>query len=299
MIKYYALIKVAELGSISKAAAALGYSQPGLSHILNSFESKLGVQLFIRNMSGITLTEAGEDVLEYCKKMLAYENKINEIAASRDKLTSGVIRIGAFASALVSFIPKAIKIFSVEFPNIEIHIEEYQAENMVDDLKTGRIDIAFIASKEDYSDDGKIPVGYSYDTLLSDRICLLLNKDHPLANCDKIRFDQLKNSDLLVPSSSWNKILQVNLVNEHFKSNFKHIVKSDLALFSLVSNNVGVALVSNLESSIGFDNVLLKDFQEDTSRNIVACVSDLNKSVLAIKEFILTCKKVISEEKYQ
>lgn len=298
MIKYYALIKVAELGSISKAAAALGYSQPGLSHILNSFEAKLGVKLFIRNMSGITLTEAGEDVLEYCKKMLAYENKINEIAASRDKLTSGTIRIGAFASALVSFIPKAIKYFSVEFPNIEIHIEEYQAENMVYDLQTGKIDIAFIASKEDYSDGNNIPVGYSYDTLLNDRICLLLNKNHPLANKEKIRFNQLKDCDLLVPSSAWNRILQVDLVNEHFKSNFKHIVKSDLALFSLVSNNVGVALVSNLEESIKFDNVLLKDFEEDTSRNIIACVSDFNKSVLAIKEFISTCKYVISEAGY-
>ena len=48
MIKYYAFAKVVELKSISKAAAALGYSQPGLSHILNSFEKELGFPLLIK-----------------------------------------------------------------------------------------------------------------------------------------------------------------------------------------------------------------------------------------------------------
>ena len=63
MIKYHALIKIAELGSISKAATALDYTQPGLSYILSSFEEELGFKLFIRKRSGIKLTEDGKKVL--------------------------------------------------------------------------------------------------------------------------------------------------------------------------------------------------------------------------------------------
>ncbi|MBQ0079484.1 MAG: LysR family transcriptional regulator [Eubacterium sp.] len=299
MIKYHALIKVAELGSISKAAAALGYSQPGISHILNSFEEELGLQLFIRSMSGITLTEAGEDVLEYAKQIIVFEGKINEIATSRDHLAAGVIRIGAFASALVSFIPKAIKAFSEIYPNIQFQIEEYQAENMVNDLKTGRLDIAFIASRKSYSNDKDVPVGYTYEYLLSDKLCLLVNKNHPLAKHDKVNYDMLKECDLMVPTTSWNKILKIDLEHEDFASNIKYIATSDLALFSLVSHDAGVALVSTLESPIKFDDVVLKEFEEDTTRNIVACISDVNKAAPAIREFVATCKGVIADGDFQ
>lgn len=298
MLKYRALIKVAELGSISKAAAALGYSQPGVSHAINVFEEELGLQLLVRNPSGITLTEAGEEVLSYCKELLGVESRIKEIAKSHDHLSEGTIRIGAFASALVSFIPVAIKEFSKSYPKIQFHIEEYQAENMVDDLKTGRLDIAFIASRKTYTDEKDVPAGYTYEYLLSDKMCLLVNKNHPLADCDKVTYNQLKQCDLMVPTISWNKTLRIDLEKEDFTSNIKYYAASDLALFSLVSNNAGVALVSTLEIPIKFEDVILKEFEEDTSRNIVACMSDVNKTSPAARKFVATCKQVIEERSF-
>ena len=297
MIKYHALIKIAELGSISKAATALDYTQPGLSYILSSFEEELGFKLFIRKRSGIKLTEDGKKVLKYCKEMLDAENKINDLIIAKDMMSAGVIKIGAFASALVSFIPKAVKEFSVRYPNIRIHIEEYQAENMNEDLKTGRIDIAFIASQNTPSDD-EISEGYTCEHLLHDRICLYMHKDHPLAQFDKIKTSQLKECNLMVPSTKWSQILKLNLNEKEFKHNIKHYIRSDISLFSMVSNNVGVALLSNLEEPVHFDNVIFRDLEEDTSRSIDAYISDFNKTSVAIKEFISICKEVIAENNY-
>lgn len=297
MIKYHALIKIAELGSISKAATALDYTQPGLSYILSSFEEELGFKLFIRKRSGIKLTEDGKKVLKYCKEMLDAENKINDLIIAKDMMSAGVIKIGAFASALVSFIPKAVKEFSIRHPNIRIHIEEYQAENMNEDLKTGRIDIAFIASQNTPSDD-EVSEGYTCEHLLHDRICLYMHKDHPLAQFDKIKTSQLKECNLMVPSTKWSQILKLNLNEKEFKQNIKHYIRSDISLFSMVSNNVGVALLSNLEEPVHFDNVIFKDLEEDTSRSIDAYISDFNKTSVAIKEFISICKEVIAENNY-
>ncbi len=297
MIKYYALIKTAELGSISKAAAALDYSQPGLSYILNSFEEELGFKLFVRKKSGIKLTEDGKKVLNYCREILDAENKINDLIVSKEMLSSGIIKIGAFASALVSFIPKAVKEFSIKYPNINIHIEEYQAENMVEDLKTGRIDIAFIASNI-HADDDILTEGYTCEHLLTDRICLFLHKDHPLAQYDVIKTSQLKECNLMVPSSKWSQILKIEFNEKEFKKNVKHYIRSDLSLFSMISNNVGVALLSNLEESVNYDNVVIRDLEADTSRSIDVYISDFNKTNVAIKEFISICKDVIAEEKY-
>ena len=297
MIKYHALIKTAELGSISKAAAALDYSQPGLSYILSSFEEELGFKLFVRKRSGIKLTEDGKKVLKYCREMLDAENKINDLINAKEMLSSGIIKIGAFASALVSFIPKAVKEFSNQYPNIRFHIEEYQAENMVEDLKTGRIDIAFIATKHTPAAE-EVTEGYTCEHLLSDRICLFMHKDHPLAEFDTIKTAQLKECDILAPSTKWAQILSLNFNEKDFKKNVKHFIRSDISLFSMVSNNVGVALLSNLEEPAHFDNVIFRDLEEDTSRSIDAYISDFNKTSPAIKEFIAICKDVIAENNY-
>lgn len=297
MTKYHALIKVAELGSISKAAAALDYTQPGLSYILNSFEEELGFKLFVRRKTGIKLTDDGKKVLKYCKEILSAENKINDLSIAKDMMASGIIKIGAFASALVSFIPKAVKEFSIRYPNINIHIEEYQAENMAEDLKAGRIDIAFIASRPSQSED-EISEGYTREHLLNDRICLFMHKDHPLAQYDRIKTSQLKQCNLMVPSSKWSHILRLNFNEKDFKQNVKHYIRSDISLFSMVSNNVGVALLSNLEEPAHFDNVIFRDLEEDTSRSIDAFISDFNKTSTAIKEFISICKDVIAENNY-
>lgn len=297
MIKYHALIKTAELGSISKAAAALDYSQPGLSYILSTFEEELGFKLFVRKKTGIKLTEDGKKVLKYCREMLDAENKINDLINAKEMLSSGIIKIGAFASALVSFIPKAVKEFSIKYPNIRFHIEEYQAENMVDDLKTGRIDIAFIAAKYTPSAE-EVTEGYTCEHLLNDRICLFMHKDHPLAEFDTIKTSQLKECEILAPSSKWAQILSLNFKEKDFKRNVKHYIRSDISLFSMVSNNVGVALLSNLEEPAHFDNVIFRDLEEDTSRSIDAYISDFNKTSPAIKEFIAICKDVIKENNY-
>ena len=297
MIKYHALIKTAELGSISKAAAALDYSQPGLSYILSSFEEELGFKLFVRKKSGIKLTDDGKKVLHYCREILDAQNKINDLSISNEMLSSGIIKIGAFASALVSFIPKAVKEFSIKYPNINIHIEEYQAENMNEDLKSGRIDIAIIASRSTPSAD-EVSEGYTCEHLLHDRICLYMHKDHPLAQYDIIKTSQLKECDILAPSTKWAQILSLNFNEKDFKKNVKHYIRSDISLFSMVSNNVGVALLSNLEEPVHFDNVIFRDLEDDTSRSIDAYISDFNKTSPAIKEFIAICKDVIAENNY-
>lgn len=299
MIKYLALVKIAELGSISKAAAAMGYSQPGLSHVLNSFEEELGFKLFVRSTNGITLTEGGKEILEYSREILSSERKINEVVRSRNELSSGTIKIGAFASALVSFLPKALKRFSEEFPNVDIQIEEYQGENMVEDIKMGYLDIAFVASNVDTINLDVIPQGYSYEHLLTDRMCLLLHKDHPLARKKKIEFSDLIDCELMVPSLAWADVLQIDLANENFKSYLKYIIRSDLAIFSMVSNNMGVALVSNLEDPMRFKNTVFKDFEEDTSRKIAAFTSDLNRSSRGIAKLIEFCKEEIENGDYR
>ena len=63
--KYQMFLKTVECGSFSKAAEAMNFTQSGISHAINSLENELGVQLFVRRRSGVTLTPAGQALARY------------------------------------------------------------------------------------------------------------------------------------------------------------------------------------------------------------------------------------------
>ena len=101
MIKYQAFIKVAELGSITKAAKALGYSQPGISHIIDAFEDEIGFPLLMRTRDALQPTEDGKKILSYCHQIVRTENEMKNTVQSVKGLSSGTIHIGSQNSMMV------------------------------------------------------------------------------------------------------------------------------------------------------------------------------------------------------
>ena len=70
MGKYLAVIKTAECGSLTRAAQAMGYTQPSLGYIINNIEDELQVKLFYRDQRGMTLTETGKVVMKLSRKSI-------------------------------------------------------------------------------------------------------------------------------------------------------------------------------------------------------------------------------------
>ena len=124
MIKYRALIQAIELGSITKAAKALGYSQPGVSHIIDSLEEKIGFPLLIKSNNRLQLTNTGKKLFPYFKKIVNAEDDMLSMAKSINGLMEGSIYIGAQNSMLVNLLPKIIAKFSEAYSSIELNIQE-------------------------------------------------------------------------------------------------------------------------------------------------------------------------------
>jgi DNA-binding transcriptional LysR family regulator len=72
------LVRVSEVGSITGAAPGLGYSQPGLSQRVSSTEQSLGLRLFRRSSTGVTLTEIGATILPYARVLLVVSDELAE-----------------------------------------------------------------------------------------------------------------------------------------------------------------------------------------------------------------------------
>ena len=76
-----AFLAVAEAGSVSAAAEQLGYSQPGLSHRIQTLERELGAVLFRRHGNGMTLTREGQLLLPYARMTMAMMRDVNQAIA--------------------------------------------------------------------------------------------------------------------------------------------------------------------------------------------------------------------------
>ena len=74
--KFGTLLTAAELGSFTRAAAALNFTQPAVSHQISQLEQQLGVTLFVRAKGKISLTPEGEIVVQYVRRMKALEQQL-------------------------------------------------------------------------------------------------------------------------------------------------------------------------------------------------------------------------------
>lgn len=98
MNRYLILQKIVELGSFSKAAEALGYTQSAASQMIASLEDELSIKLLNRSRRGVKLTIEGAELYPYIERTiyqyLATQEKVKEIRG----LDTGVIRMGTLAS---------------------------------------------------------------------------------------------------------------------------------------------------------------------------------------------------------
>ncbi len=118
--KYEILMETLRIGSISKAAELLNYTQSGLTYTLNAIESDLGVAILRRDHKGVSLTEEGEELEPYLQAVInsekALRNRIRELVIS----DSERIRIGAIQSIAKYCLPQVIMDFKEEYPNANI-----------------------------------------------------------------------------------------------------------------------------------------------------------------------------------
>ena len=96
--RYFALLKILEIGSFTKAADAMGYSQSAVSQMVQSLESELSLKLLYRSRNGIKLTPEGEALLPYIQRTVNHYNAMLEKTRELKGLNGGLIRIGTLSS---------------------------------------------------------------------------------------------------------------------------------------------------------------------------------------------------------
>jgi DNA-binding transcriptional LysR family regulator len=139
-LKY--VLTVAEEQSISKAAAVLFISQPSLSHIISNIEDELGVRIFNRTTTPISLTYAGEKFVATAKEILSMNDKLAKEFTDISGMRRGRISIGVPSLRGSFMLPHILPAFHQEYPGIELVLLEGNGQQLEYYLLNGKVDVA-------------------------------------------------------------------------------------------------------------------------------------------------------------
>ena len=169
-LRYFA--KVAELGNVTRAAAACFVSQPSLSQQLTKLERELGQPLFDRLGRGVRLTEAGRLFRRYCVQILSLaEDARTRVADDPD---SGRVVLAAIPTVAPYYLPGVLTRFAKAAPRVRIEILEDTTANIVRQLAEGEVEMAIVALP--------VPAEHVHtQPLFTEELVAVLPAHHPLA----------------------------------------------------------------------------------------------------------------------
>lgn len=137
-------IHVADLGSFSKASAFLSVAQPALSRQIRNLETELGTELLYRDGRGVTLTEAGGQLLDHAKSILDHtERARSEIIALKDTPT-GNATLGLPPTVCQVLVAPLLRRFKESYPNVSLRVVEGFSGHVKEWLASGRIDVGVL-----------------------------------------------------------------------------------------------------------------------------------------------------------
>jgi DNA-binding transcriptional LysR family regulator len=136
---------IAKLKNFSKAAEALHVTQSALSHRIAALEEEIQAPLFIREKTGVKLTELGEEFLRYVQLKNALEDEfLSKLIDKKSDSLKGVLRVAAYASIGRSIVLRALTPFLAKNPGIQLFFMIREMRALPDLLKSGEADFIFL-----------------------------------------------------------------------------------------------------------------------------------------------------------
>ncbi len=136
------LVSAYQLGGFNRAAAQVGRSQSAVSQQIHKLEERVGRRLFVKRGRGLVLTEAGEIVLAYARRILDLNDEA--VAAATGAAIEGTIRFGMPGDFAETWLPAALGRFKRAHPTVRIEATVDRNTSLIDKMNRGKIDLALV-----------------------------------------------------------------------------------------------------------------------------------------------------------
>jgi DNA-binding transcriptional LysR family regulator len=254
-------------GSVTAAAAALGYSAPAVSQQLAALEREVGMQLTERAGRGIGLTTAAGLLVAHTDALLAQLDAAEaDLAALRDQV-AGRVTLAAFPSAAAAIVPAAWATLAGSAPHVQLDLVEMEPEEALPAAARGEIDVA-IAHEYDLLPRPLDPL-FERRELLSDPVWLAVPASSPTAE-GPLELRSLTSQPFLAPRSNTScaEMIQRACARAGFVPRVVARASDFHVLLSLVAAGAGVTLVPRLAAWHLPPGVALVQLAEPVTRRV-------------------------------
>ncbi|WP_366512297.1 LysR family transcriptional regulator [Neptunomonas sp.] len=236
-----AFVAVAKTHSFTEACAVVHLSQPALSVAIKNLEGELGGALLSRTTRTLSLTPEGEAFYPTAQRILADLDEAYEEMHNRFSLFRGKVAIASMPSFASNQLPTALRNFRDKYPHINMTVHDVIAEDVVDMVRDGRVEVGVSFDPGDTED-------LLFNPLFDDRFIAVLPQDHPLSKASVIQWEQLLESDFIIlqrPSSV--RLLVDMMLDEEGLVLIPQFETHQLATIGrMVSTGLGVSVVPSL-----------------------------------------------------
>jgi len=236
--KYRALMAVLEAGSLTRAAEALGCTQSAVSHGLDSLEKELGFSILLRSRAGVKLTNEGERLLPAVRKLLSAAEQLEQTASSIRGLESGTVRIGAFTSVAVHWLPAVLQQFQQDYPKVDFRLLNGDYHDVEQWLTDGSVDVGFVTLPAEV-DCECIP-------LMEDRLLAILPLHSRFENYPKFPLVECETEPFISLLQSSDHDARRALEAAGVKPNVRFYTKDDYAVIAMVEQGLGISIMPEL-----------------------------------------------------
>ena len=257
-------LKVAELGSFSRAADALFLTQPTVSEHVRALEDELGVQLLDRLGRGTTPTRAGTLLLGYARRLLALSREARQAIEQFQGRVSGELVLGGSNIPGEYVLPALIGAFRLKYPDVSLSLRIGASRDVQDWVEQGHVEIGVV---------GALPSSRALESrpLMDDDLVLVVPPEHPWVSRKTVSVDDVKSEPLILRERGSGS-------RETLESGLKEL-GTGLEAFHVVGEIASTQAVKQaIRAGLGVSFVSRLAVEDECRARLLACVKvrDLN-----------------------
>jgi len=237
---------VARLGSFTRAASDLSISQPAVSIQVKELERSLDTTLLIRMRSGVSLTDTGETVYDYTRRIFTLADEMTNAIQDLTGLESGRLTIGSSTTPGEYILPFAIGKFRERYPKVEVSLAISNTRSVIDQIMSRELDLGMAGAPVDIR-------GLASFLYVNDEVVLVVAPTHPLARRRRLTVQDIVDEPYLMREAG---SATRRAAEEHFASMGSRVrvvmeLGSNEAVKRAASAELGIGVVSKF--SVGPD----------------------------------------------
>lgn len=232
------VIAVSQEKNFRKAAEKVFVSQPALSLAIQKLERELGVQIFERSRTSVSMTPIGELIIAQAKLAMQEISQIKDIANQGQDQLAGILKIGAIYTVGPYLLPELIPVMKHKAPHMPLEMEENTTANLEEQLTNGRLDVIIIA----------LPFGgpgIAIQPLYDEDFNVVVPIDHQWAKRKQIKTVELSSEKILLLDSGHCFSNQVKEVCSEFNNSIGEVQQGNSleTIRNMVASGLGITVL--------------------------------------------------------